>query len=62
MIEPAEAAALAVKNGMCGEIDPTLGFVCTRGRGHPPDEHRAVIVGGPEDGHVCDVWPATPAP
>lgn len=53
----AEAAAAATKAGLCGAISPK-GFVCTRGRRHPQDRHRATAFGGEHDGHVYEVWPA----
>ena len=51
-----EAAAAAVRVGLCGTIAAN-GFVCTRWRNHPADEHRAAAIGGPDDGHVYEVWP-----
>lgn len=56
IVDSTEAAAVAVRAGLCGEIAPN-GFVCTRGHNHPLDEHRAAAIGGAEDGHVYEVWP-----
>jgi hypothetical protein len=58
IVDPSEAAAVAVRAGLCGAIAPN-GFVCTRWHDHPLDEHRASAVGGPEDGHIYEVWLAS---
>jgi hypothetical protein len=61
IVTPAEAAAVAQRAGLCGAVS-VLGFVCTRGHGHPPNDHRATALGGEEDGRLYEVWPVNPAP